>query len=1092
MAKLTAEKINLERLKSAVGQEIFDLGQAFFLRGATTVGGVGDLYGTCWVYDEPIVEVEIRLSDNYLLFKCSCNTAIKGLICEHGVAAAMALQETLRRQKLNLWKVHLNQVLQEGRATKRHSKPQPYLLFFSLQRSLIPSLTTWTIQPYHMNLSALPQEIQPANQAWDTELLQLLLQNTPDLTMHLKTSFHSLNPAMCINCPLESVGLANLLIERARASYYSINGFPLPEYLALIASSRSPLFLGDPSKPTIKVLQVLSKPGKLMLEVNRSAEGLHLKAKIFQDETSFYVQQADTYTIYYSPGWVLADRYLFPLEDTGQSEIVSNWLKTPEVDIPARDEAEFLEKYYLSLAEQIQLVGEVVTQELLEAEPVCRLYLSEGRSGLEAELRFGYREFELPYEARLPDKSLRHKPGSWALVQVQRRPDLEEQAFQLLSSSNFGLKRSLPPSAPGRLMLRARVHPVDFLMRDVPLLTARGFEIYGEEGLKTARVNRNTPTLLFHVASGIDWFDVKIAVNFGEMEVDYRDIRRALRKKERYVRLADETIGEIPQEWIERYRQLFYLGKETRTGVQLSRYHLGLVDQLISGADRTFTDPLFEHSRQRLHSLLEGGAGGTGFSGITASVLPRNFTGDLRPYQKSGYDWLHFLHELEFGGCLADDMGLGKTVQVLVFLQSLQEGCNGVAPPTRASLAVVPRSLLVNWQREAARFTPNLRLLVYFDKDRIKDLSNFDQFDLVLTTYGVMLRDISLLRQYRFHLALLDESQKIKNPLAQTARAARQLQAEHRLVLTGTPVENSSLELWSQFAFLNPGLLGSLEFFRTEFGTPIEKKKDEQAVQLLRKMVYPFILRRTKSQVAPELPPRTERILYCDMEPAQRKLYNRTCDHYRSLLMGMLNTEGLNNSHMRILEGLLRLRQICNHPLLVDEKFRGDSGKFELLLDTLQTLRAEGHKALVFSQFVQMLSLVRIALEERKIPYVYLDGQTHDRQGQVDRFQNEAALSFFLISLKAGGLGLNLTSADYVIHIDPWWNPAVEMQASDRTHRIGQDKPVFVFKLITRDSVEEKILLLQERKKSLVEQLVTTESSFFKELTVEDVKILFS
>jgi non-specific serine/threonine protein kinase len=355
-----------------------------------------------------------------------------------------------------------------------------------------------------------------------------------------------------------------------------------------------------------------------------------------------------------------------------------------------------------------------------------------------------------------------------------------------------------------------------------------------------------------------------------------------------------------------------------------------------------------------------------------------------------------------------------------------------------------------------------------------------------------MLRDIHFLHGYHFYYAILDESQAIKNPLSQTARATHLLQAKHKLVLTGTPIENSTAELWSQFNFLNPGLLGNLQYFKTEFGLPIEKRSDEQATLALRRLVYPFILRRTKEQVAPELPPRTERILYSDMEPPQRKLYNRTRDYYRGLLLGMLDQQGLNKNRMKILEGLLRLRQIANHPALVEESFHGNSGKFELLFDTLETLHAEGHKALVFSQFVQMLTLVRKELDARKLTYTYLDGQTIARQEQVDRFQNSPQIPFFLISLKAGGLGLNLTAADYVIHIDPWWNPAAEMQASDRTHRIGQDKPVFIFKLIARDSVEEKILLLQERKKQLVDQIITTESAFFKTLTAEDIQALFS
>jgi non-specific serine/threonine protein kinase len=375
---------------------------------------------------------------------------------------------------------------------------------------------------------------------------------------------------------------------------------------------------------------------------------------------------------------------------------------------------------------------------------------------------------------------------------------------------------------------------------------------------------------------------------------------------------------------------------------------------------------------------------------------------------------------------------------------------------------------------------------------RKKDTAEFDQYDIILTTYGTMLRDVDLLRTYRFHYVILDESQAIKNPLAQSAKACRLLNSEHRLVMSGTPVENNTFELWSQIAFLTPGLLGSMEYFKREFALPIESKQDEATAQLLRKLVYPFILRRTKEQVAPELPPRTERILYTDMEPAQRKLYNQTRDRYRGILLGLIESEGFDNVRMKILEGLLRLRQICIHPVLVEPTYRGEAPKFELLFETLETLGAEQHKALIFSQFVETLHIVRKELDERHISYAYLDGKTRDRQQQVDTFQNDPQVRFFLISLKAGGLGLNLTAADYVIHLDPWWNPAVEMQANDRAHRIGQNKPIFIYKIIARDTVEEKILQLQDRKRALVNQLITNEASFFKSLTPDDVKVLFS
>jgi len=604
-----------------------------------------------------------------------------------------------------------------------------------------------------------------------------------------------------------------------------------------------------------------------------------------------------------------------------------------------------------------------------------------------------------------------------------------------------------------------------------------GFEIYGERELTSARVNRSRPTVSFSVSSGIDWFDVDGVVHFGDTQVKLKEVRKAARRKERYVKLADGSIGEIPAEWLEKYRYLFSMSEDSGEGLRLASAQVTLLDQLLMEGDRIQADDEFQRRRENLRR----------FSEIVPRALPDGLKANLHPYQKSGFDWLHFLHEYGFGGCLADDMGLGKTVQALAFLQSLAESHEAKA----ATLLVLPRSLVFNWEREAARFTPTLRLLNHAGTTRAKDLADFDEYDVVLTTYGIMLRDIEMLRKHRFHYVVLDEAQAIKNPVSQSAKAARLLQADHKLTLTGTPVENSTLELWSQFSFLNPGLLGSLEHFRTEFAGAIEKRQDEMAAAFLRRLVHPFILRRTKDQVARDLPPRTERILYTEMEPGQKKLYEKTRDFYRAQIMGIVDKEGVGDARMKILEGLLRLRQIANHPRLVEPDSKATSGKFDTLLETLDTLRAEGHKALVFSQFVQMLSLVRESLDAAHVPYAYLDGKTTDRQGRVDAFQNDPDLPLFLISLKAGGVGLNLTAADYVIHIDPWWNPAVEMQATDRTHRIGQDKPVFVYKLITRETVEEKILLLQDRKRALVSQLISTEGGFFKNLTRQDIELLF-
>ncbi|MDI6694902.1 MAG: SNF2-related protein [Anaerolineales bacterium] len=1087
MYKLDLETLNEDRLRKAVDPQTYRLGQELFARTQIQTIEVTDFTAALIVPDKRKYRVEFKVAREHVFLKCGCSHASRGLVCEHEVAAWLSLRQHFVRQTPSLWQMQLSQALDSAWIAQPRSRSNPYYLFFSLSEEEYEYSSQWAIAPYTLPLSALPTEMRKGAAEADEAEVHALLEAEADALRRLKSPYHSLEPQACLNCPPEVVNLANIILERNRAYLYSYNvRFPLENYLSLLRNTRSPLYLGKPSNPLFKPLTILQEIAELRLFIDHCETGIRLHPQLVASEQPLQINLDKAREILSDPLWLLAGDYLLEISNLSAAALLNVFQDQTEVVIPADQTDAFAEKYLLDLAQRFSIHGDAIAWETVIGEPAPRVYLNDNNGELQAQLRFGYGEVEVHYDPNMPTETIQRKREGLGLLRVMRQPEAERQAFEALSSATFGLKRAAQPGQPGLFRLRARVHPVDFLLNSVPRLARAGFEVYGEELLKTARVNRNTPTISFKVASGIDWFDVHAVVNFGELEVSLQDIRRALRKHERHIKLTDGSIGEIPEEWIERYKHLFSLGEAEGEALRFSRHHIAIIEDALTQADYAQADEEFERRRKRLRALLQ-----QDFEGIQPHPLPEGFIGELRPYQKAGFDWLHFLREMEFGGCLADDMGLGKTVQTLAFLLSLYSQPEAQRPK-QASLLVVPRSLLVNWQREASRFTPGLRILEFFDIDRVKDTTAFDQADLIITTYGVLLRDIQFLHGYTFYYAILDESQSIKNPLSQTARAAHLLRAQHRLVLTGTPIENSTAELWSQFAFLNPGMLGNLQYFKTEFGLPIEKRNDDKAASKLRKLVYPFILRRTKDQVAPELPPRTERILYCDMEPGQRKLYNRTRDYYRGVVLGLLEKEGLNNSRMKILEGLLRLRQICNHPLLVDEKFHGDSAKFELLMDTLETLRAENHKTLVFSQFVKMLSLVRKEMEARLIPYTYLDGQVVARQEQVDLFQNDPSIPFFLISLRAGGLGLNLTAADYVIHIDPWWNPAVEMQASDRTHRIGQDKPVFVYKLIARDSVEEKILVLQERKRNLVDQIVAPETAFFKSLTLQDIEELFS
>jgi SNF2 family DNA or RNA helicase len=447
--------------------------------------------------------------------------------------------------------------------------------------------------------------------------------------------------------------------------------------------------------------------------------------------------------------------------------------------------------------------------------------------------------------------------------------------------------------------------------------------------------------------------------------------------------------------------------------------------------------------------------------------------------------WLEFLQEFRLGGCLADDMGLGKTIQVLALLMDRRKNQSEKHP----SLIVVPKSLLFNWHQECTRFTPQLSVLEYTGLDREALRAEFERNDIVLTTYGTLRRDILHLKETRFDYVVLDEAQTIKNSGSQVAKASRLLQANNRVALSGTPIENHLGDLWSIFEFLNPGMLGRSSIFKSY----ANDSEDDNTRNLLSSALRPFILRRTKRQVASELPEKLEQTIYCDMGTEQQRLYNELRDHYRSSLLGMVQKQGMGKSKMHVLEALLRLRQAACHPALL-EKGTEDHGsaKLDVLVPHLQELLAEDHKALVFSQFTSMLAIVRHHLDRQGITYEYLDGQTRNRAECVERFQTDPDCPVFLISLKAGGLGLNLTAADYVFLLDPWWNPAVEAQAIDRAHRVGQTRHVFAYRLICRGTVEEKIAELQTQKRDLADAILEANNNLIKELSTEDLEMLLS
>jgi len=705
-----------------------------------------------------------------------------------------------------------------------------------------------------------------------------------------------------------------------------------------------------------------------------------------------------------------------------------------------------------------------------EATPRPRLRLRGPAAKTETAARLGAR-LSFDYEGHLVDERSQQPaifdPGRRRLI--RRDAPAEAGAIQQLVEAG-ARRRSRISSDPADLWeLTPSKLPVV-----VRALTAAGWVVEAD-----GKMFRSAGKFTLNVASGVDWFDLQGNLDYGGHTAGLPELLAAVRRGESMVRLDDGSYGLIPEEWLARVAMVAGMGQVEDEGVRFRRSQAGLLDALLAAQPEATFDAQFEQVRAELRS----------FEGVTAARQPEGFHGQLRDYQKEGLGWMEFLRRFSFGGCLADDMGTGKTAQVLALLESRRAARKREHGKMQPSLVVAPRSLIFNWREEAARFTPLLSILDYTGPQR--DPNDISRFDLVLTTYGTLRRDIARLREIEFDYAVLDEAQAVKNSGSEGAKAVRLIHASHRLALSGTPVENHLGELWSLFEFLNPGMLGTASVFRLVGGAA--RNPDEESRQLLAQAVRPFILRRTKAQVARELPDRTEQTIYCELGKEQRALYDELRDHYRGALLTRIDKQGLGKSKMMVLEALLRLRQAACHPGLIDaDRKEEQSAKLEALIGQLQEVLESGHKALVFSQFTSLLAIVRKRLDGLGLVYEYLDGKTRDRQARVEHFQNDPACPLFLISLKAGGLGLNLTAADYVFLMDPWWNPAVEAQAIDRAHRIGQLRRVSAYRLIARGTVEEKVLDLQKTKRDLAAAIIGESNSLIRDLKREDLELLLS
>jgi hypothetical protein len=744
-----------------------------------------------------------------------------------------------------------------------------------------------------------------------------------------------------------------------------------------------------------------------------------------------------------------------------------------EGDFQAREEGmpRFMATVVRPLAERYPVdISAVIRTEVVDESPQGRVYVSElNENFLLIKPKWLYSDLEVEGDEEAETR-IEREDRIWLIT---RKKEEERK----LTAALMALHPKFEGQSNGYFYLNFKeALTKSWFLHFYHRMQELDIPVLGMNKLRKFKYNTNPPTFEIVAGRSIDWFDLTIRVSYGELVVPLNELRKAILGRQDYILLSDGSLGLLPKEWLDKYALLFKIGQMREDGLHLPALHWSVLEESGGAAGDAGLQQELEEKRRRWQDIDKD----------RIWPVPAAVQASLRDYQQGGFQWLCLLDEMGWGGVLADDMGLGKTLQTLSFLQHVVERY-----PEETHLVVCPTSLLYNWETEMKKFVPGLERYLHYGADRELDEESFRRARVIITSYGMVRSDIRHLSRWKFGYVILDESQAIKNPASQARKAVQQLQARNRLALSGTPVQNSTFDLYAQMDFLNPGMLGSQDFFRAEFATAIDRNGDKEAAARLRKLVYPFILRRTKEQVARDLPDKTEMILWCEMGEEQRGIYDRFKESYRAALLDRIAEEGMSKSSIYILEGLTKLRQICDSPLLVKEE--GPSAKLEELIREIEENTGH-HKALVFSQFTSMLALIREALEQRGIPYLYLDGgvPAEERRRAVRQFQEEEDTRVFLISLKAGGVGLTLTAADYVYLVDPWWNPAAEQQAIDRSHRIGQEKKVFAYRMICRDSVEEKILQLQERKRSLAADLIADEGAFVKQLTQEDVAYLFS
>ncbi len=890
----------------------------------------------------------------------------------------------------------------------------------------------------------------------------------------------------------------------------------LRKILKIIHQYKGLYLNGRSGNPTWKKLNIVREPASINFKFSRNEEGTQYYPEINSNNLNIKLASRHAHVIVFEPCWLLVNQDLYHFSQSLDGKKIKPFLNKPFLQIPPKSESEFYRKFIPQIIENYHVEAKGFDILKVKATPYPVLKLGRDLQSQPAFL-LTFQYGEVSFFAEDP-KGVHVYPkfnnNRYQFFKVVRSKNWEQEMIHILHDlglESYSNKVFQPPvsynnSHHDHHDFYTHYHNlINWLNQNKDTLLEAGFTI--EQNFEETSFFLGIPQIQFEVQEhDNDWFDIHAMVYFGDEAVSFKNLKDHILTGKREYQLPSGQVAILPTEWFTDYLDFLKFSEDDddATTFKLQKHHYNLLNSINGNQKKGI-------GKQYIRSLNNARP-----DKDPPPDLPANLNVQLRDYQRSGYEWLYFLRENQFGGCLADDMGLGKTLQTLTLLLKDKEestGSNGVKPVPyqqdifsnsieggrkntgkngSPTLIVMPSSLIHNWKAEILRFTPQLSCLQYTGNERLTLLQKFTQFDIIITTYGLVRNDIEYLKDFDFNYVILDESQIIKNPSSKTAKVVKGLKSQNRLVLTGTPIENTLTDLWSQMAFLNPGLLGGYQFFKREYVNPIEKKKDEDKREKLRTLIKPFLLRRTKEEVTKELPTLTEKTHFCEMGEAHEKEYERIKSYYRNQIMHNIEQYGFNKSQFMILQGLMQLRLAANHPSLVNEEFDEDSGKFNEIIDKVESVTSENHKVLIFSQFVKHLNYFENFFQKRGLGYSLLTGSTKNREQVIQEFRKDPQKQVFLISLKAGGVGLNLVEADYVLITDPWWNPATESQAINRAHRIGQDKSVISYKFITQGTIEEKILKLQEKKSALVQDIITANQNITNQLTQEDLELLLN